>query len=62
MILFGVVCILNTMTIGCGSATETAVKTEETQSDEIMSEDGTDVPLNDNNGNTEESRKIKGEY
>lgn len=55
MILFGVVCILNTMTIGCGSATETAVKTEETQSDEILSEDGTDVPLNDNNGNTEES-------
>ena len=32
MILFGTVCILNTMAVGCGSATESAVKTEEARS------------------------------
>lgn len=36
MILFSTVCILNTMAVGCGSATESTVKTEETRSGEIL--------------------------
>ncbi len=36
LILFGTVCILNTMAIGCGSATESAVKTEEAWAGEIL--------------------------
>lgn len=36
LILFGTVGILNTMAIGCGSVTESAVKTEEAWADEIL--------------------------
>ena len=39
MILFSTVCMLNTMAVGCGSATESAVKTEEARSGEILPEE-----------------------
>ncbi len=53
--LFGVVCILNTMVIGCGSAAETAVETEKTQTDEISEEGGSSVSIKDNDENMEQS-------
>ena len=34
IILFGTVCILNTMIAGCGSGSESTAKTEETQVEE----------------------------
>ena len=57
MILFGTVCILNTMAVGCGSATESAVKTEEARSGEILPEEETDTPLKDNGKDTAESQE-----
>lgn len=57
MILFGTVCILNTMAVGCGSATEPTVKTEEARSGEILPEEETDMPLKDNNKDTAESQE-----
>lgn len=48
MVLFGTVCILNTMIVGCGSSSESAAKTEETQAEELN-----DAPLKDIDGNTE---------
>ena len=55
--LFGVVCILNTMVIGCGSAAETAVETEKTQTDEISEEGGSSVSIKDNDENMEQSQE-----
>lgn len=57
IILFGTVCILNTMAIGCGSATEATVKTEETQSDEILPEEETDALIKDDDKGTDESQE-----
>lgn len=57
MILFGTVCILNTMAVGCGSATEPTVKTEEARSGEILPEEETDTPLKDNDKDTAESQE-----
>lgn len=57
IILFGTVCILNTMAIGCSSATEATVKTEETQSDEILPEEETDAQIKDDNKGTDESQE-----
>ena len=57
MILFGAACILNTMVIGCGSAAETAVKTEETQPDEILPEEGADMLVKDDDKDKEESQE-----
>ena len=45
MILFGTACILNTMAVGCGSAIESTVKTEEAQSGEILPEEETGTPF-----------------
>ncbi|MEZ3501930.1 MAG: hypothetical protein K1W25_00505 [Lachnospiraceae bacterium] len=53
MILFGTVCILNTMIVGCGSRSESAAKTEETQAEEALPEELNDAPLKDIDGNTE---------
>ena len=54
MILFGTVCILNTMIAGCGSGSESAAKTEENQA---SPEELNDAPLRDIGGNTEEPQK-----
>ena len=55
MILFGTVCILNTMAVGCGSAIESTVKTEEAQSGEILPEEETDTLSKDNDKDKAES-------
>ena len=39
MVVFGTVCILNTMVTGCGSGSESAAKTEENQISEVLSEE-----------------------
>ena len=57
MILFSTVCMLNTMAVGCGSATESAVKTEEARSGEILPEEETDTPSKDNDKDTAESQE-----
>ena len=57
MILFGTVCILSTMIVGCGSGSESAVKTEETQSDEILPEEETDALIKDDDKGTDESQE-----
>lgn len=45
------------MAVGCGSATEPAVKTEEARSGEILPEEETDTPLKDNGKDTAESQE-----
>ena len=57
MILFSTVCILNTMAVGCGSATESTVKTEEARSGEILPEEETDTLSKDNDKDTAESQE-----
>lgn len=57
MILFGTVCMLNTMAVGCGSATKSTVKTEEARSGEILPEEETDTPSKDNDKDTAESQE-----
>ena len=57
MILFGAACILNIVTVGCGSVVETAVKTEETQPDEILPEEETDALIKDDDKDMEESQE-----
>ncbi len=57
MILFGVVCILNTMIAGCGSGSESAAKTEESQTGEALSEELNDASLKELDGNTEEPQE-----
>lgn len=57
MILFGTVCMLNTMAVGCGSATESTVKTEEARSGEILPEEETDTPSKENDKDTAESQE-----
>lgn len=57
MILFGTVCMLNTMAVGCGSATEPTVKTEEARSGEILPEEETDTPSEDNDKDMAESQE-----
>lgn len=57
ILLFGTVCILNTMAVGCGSATEPTVKTKEAQSGEILPEEETNTPLKDNDKDTAESQE-----
>ena len=57
MILFGTVCMLNTMAVGCGSAIESTVKTEEARSGEILPEEETDTPSKDNDKDTAESQE-----
>lgn len=47
ILLFGAACILNIVAVGCGSVAETAVKTEETQPVEILAEEGSGVPIKD---------------
>ena len=57
IILFGTVCILNIAAVGCGSVAETAVKTEETQSDEILPKEETDALIKDDDKGTDESQE-----
>ena len=57
MILFGTVCILNTMAAGCGSAAEPTVKTKEAQSGEILPEEATDALIKDDDKDMEESQE-----
>ena len=57
ILLFGAVCILNIAAVGCGSVAETAVKTEEAQSGEILPEEETNTPLKDNDKDTAESQE-----
>ena len=57
MLLFGAVCILNIVAVGCGSVAETAVKTEETQPDDILPEEGSDVPVKDDDKDTEDPQE-----
>lgn len=45
------------MAVGCGSATEPAVKTEEARSGEILPEEETNTPLKDNDKDTAESQE-----
>ena len=45
------------MTVGCGSATEPTVKTEEARSGEILPEEETDTPSKDNDKDTAESQE-----
>lgn len=51
MILFGTVCILNTITAGC-TYHEPVVKTEGTRAEEESPEELNDAPLKDIDGNT----------
>ncbi|MCI8268742.1 MAG: hypothetical protein HFG55_03600 [Lachnospiraceae bacterium] len=53
MIVFGTVCILNTMVTGCGSGSEPAAKTEESQKSEVLSEESNNVSK-EIDGDTEE--------
>ena len=57
MIVFGTVCILSTMITGCGSGSESTVKTEETQSDEILPKEETDALIKDDDKGTDESQE-----
>ena len=57
MILFGTVCILSTMIVGCGSGSESAVKTEENQADEISPKESNDTPLEGVDGSAEETQE-----
>ena len=57
MIVFGIVCILNTMVTGCGSSSESTAKTEETQAEEASPEELNDVPLKDVDGSAEEPQE-----
>lgn len=45
------------MAVGCGSATESNVKTEEARSGEILPEEETDTPLKDNDKNMAEPQE-----
>ena len=57
MIVFGTICILSTMTTGCGSGSESAVKTEENQADEASPEESNDAPLEGVDGSAEEHQE-----
>lgn len=57
MILFGTVCILNTMVAGCGSGSESAAKTEETQVEEASPEEFNNAPRKDVDGSAEEAQE-----
>ena len=57
MILFGTVCILNTMIAGCGSGSESTAKTEETQVEEAAPEELNNAPLKDADGGAEEAQE-----
>jgi len=57
MILFGTVCILNTMIAGCGSGSESAAKTEETQAEEASPEEFNNAPRKDVDGSAEEAQE-----
>lgn len=57
MIVFGTVCILNTMIAGCGSGSESAAKTEENQAEETSPEESNDAPLEGVDGSTEEPQE-----
>ena len=57
MIVFGIVCILSTMIAGCGSGSESAVKTEENQADEASPEESNDAPLEGVDGSAEEAQE-----
>lgn len=52
-ILFDTVCILNTMTEGCGFASECTSKIEETQAGKASPQEFNDAPLKGVNGNAE---------
>ena len=57
MIVFGTVCILSTMITGCGSGSESTVKTEENQEKETSPEELNDAPLEGVDGNIEEPQE-----
>ena len=57
MILFGTVCILNTMIAGCGSGSESTAKTKETQVEEVSTEELNNAPLKDVDGSAEEAQE-----
>ena len=56
MVVFGTVCILNTMVTGCGSGSESAAKTEENQISEVLSEESNDA-AKEIDGDTEEPQE-----
>ena len=57
MILLSAVCILSAMIAGCGSGSESAAKTEETQAKEVVSEELNNTSLKESDGNTEEPQE-----
>ena len=57
MILLSAVCILSAMIAGCGSGSESAAKTEETQTKEVVSEELNNTSLKESDGNTEEPQE-----
>ena len=57
MMVFGTVCILSTMITGCGSGSESTVKTEENQADEASPEESNDAPLEGVDGSAEEPQE-----
>lgn len=57
MILFGTVCMLNIMAVGCGSAAESTVKTEEARSGEILPEEAEDMKTTEKETSDVESSK-----
>lgn len=57
IILFGTVCILNTMVTGCGSGSGSVAETEESQTGEVLSEKLNDTSLKEVDGNAEALQK-----
>jgi len=57
MILFGTVCILNTMIAGCGSSSESTAGTEETQVEGASPEELNNAPQKDVDGSAEEAQE-----
>lgn len=57
MIVFGTVCMLSIMITGCGSGSESTVKTEENQAKETSPEESIDAPLEGVDGSAEEPQE-----
>lgn len=57
LILFGTVCILNTMIAGCGSSSESTAGTEETQVEGASPEELNNAPQKDVDGSAEEAQE-----
>ncbi|GFI03047.1 hypothetical protein AALA79_06375 [Lachnospiraceae bacterium 64-25] len=62
MIVFGTVCILNTMVTGCGSGSESAAKIEESQISEVLSEESNNAPKEIAGGTEEPQENTEGRW